>query len=965
MTVRAKTGTSGRGTSRVPPSIYDFVADEGTVLNQRPVLNFTGGGVTASDNPAQNRTDVTIPLGGGLNPPVDPTDDWKICYALGGNLSYTLILRTDGTSITSVPMTVVGVGAAMTVSAQDALITWAAGNTGGSLSARAGNASNAGTGPAIGGVASFTGGIATQTGIGAATTTGGNAVVAGGTATGFGVTGTVTGGSVILRPGVATLGATQTHGTTQIEYGGAAFCEFAGTYLRFAAGLAQTNIDQAGYAGGIGAPIVGAAMTLTAQSVGVANAGFLNTGGALTVSSGGAINSATNDATSGNMTTKSADVITGGGAGSDMISGHVYLTSGTVTSTGGVGSTATSGNVYIGCGVASGAATNTQGSVIFTSPVSLGSTDLFWQETVLTPTLWQISRTATGTGATMLYHAQDSLIAGGVNQGGPLNVRAGNATANLTNNATGGAASLTGGLATTAGGAASAAVGGNTTVAAGGATAGVAGAGSTAVGGNLILSSGLGQGAATNTNGAIWLQIGLTTRLFVGGLVGSHEFYWADGYTVNMYQAGRAAAGAAYATNFHSQNVSGAFTSVGGALTVYGGDNSCANGAVAQAGGAATFRGGNVSGAGGTNTGGNVYVLPGGASGGGTNYAGNTYIGGDGAAPLGTVDATHGNVYFYCGLTAVANFNLLGGAKRLSFDVANTFNSVEQYYKITGGTGGQFSVAAQDIQGGAGVNTGGELIVRSGNSVGIAGQLASGGAATFRAGIVSSAGTTVTGGLLTANGGDITAVFSVTGIGGALIARGGNIGSVGTPATPILASVAGAATFQGGDCWSTGTAGAYQVTGGQGTLRGGNVTFSAAGAGTIAQAGHVLVTGGTATGAATNRMGNVAIHANPASWQNGEKILFLGNATTVPIGNPVSGVFIWSDGSAKGRGDSGTVTTFIAATPHCPRCKRDFALEWENDKYGGKLSVCVPCMMAAMQRAGIEPSDYAISQLAA
>ena len=56
------------------------------------------------------------------------------------------------------------------------------------------------------------------------------------------------------------------------------------------------------------------------------------------------------------------------------------------------------------------------------------------------------------------------------------------------------------------------------------------------------------------------------------------------------------------------------------------------------------------------------------------------------------------------------------------------------------------------------------------------------------------------------------------------------------------------------------------------------------------------------------------------------------------------GVAIFSDnGAAKVVGGSGTVTTFGAADPHCQRCDRDFALEWENEEYG-KLAICAWCL---------------------
>lgn len=45
------------------PSPYSTVQDEGTTLAQRTILDFTGTGVTAADDPANKRTLVTIPGG--------------------------------------------------------------------------------------------------------------------------------------------------------------------------------------------------------------------------------------------------------------------------------------------------------------------------------------------------------------------------------------------------------------------------------------------------------------------------------------------------------------------------------------------------------------------------------------------------------------------------------------------------------------------------------------------------------------------------------------------------------------------------------------------------------------------------------------------------------------------------------------------------------------------------------------
>ena len=63
----------------------------------------------------------------------------------------------------------------------------------------------------------------------------------------------------------------------------------------------------------------------------------------------------------------------------------------------------------------------------------------------------------------------------------------------------------------------------------------------------------------------------------------------------------------------------------------------------------------------------------------------------------------------------------------------------------------------------------------------------------------------------------------------------------------------------------------------------------------------------------------------------------------------------------KWRGSSGTVTTFGPAEPHCPRCGSDFAHEWESAKYG-KLSVCMSCLVDALERAGLTANDFVIER---
>jgi hypothetical protein len=91
---------------------------------------------------------------------------------------------------------------------------------------------------------------------------------------------------------------------------------------------------------------------------------------------------------------------------------------------------------------------------------------------------------------------------------------------------------------------------------------------------------------------------------------------------------------------------------------------------------------------------------------------------------------------------------------------------------------------------------------------------------------------------------------------------------------------------------------------------------------------------------------NIAFLAGSApNWQAMDRGAFLGDATTVPTGNPTGGIFIYSEsGAGKARGTSGTVTTWAPAEPHCPVCGMDFIHEWENKQLGKYLAVCMNCL---------------------
>ena len=105
--------------------------------------------------------------------------------------------------------------------------------------------------------------------------------------------------------------------------------------------------------------------------------------------------------------------------------------------------------------------------------------------------------------------------------------------------------------------------------------------------------------------------------------------------------------------------------------------------------------------------------------------------------------------------------------------------------------------------------------------------------------------------------------------------------------------------------------------------------------------------------------GNVAWFG-AGSYGGGVLVHFIANASTNPSTDPTGGGILYADGGAgKWRGSSGTVTTFGTAEPHCPTCGRDFAHEWQNERTGEHLAICVPCMLGEMAAAGLNTSAFA------
>jgi hypothetical protein len=95
------------------------------------------------------------------------------------------------------------------------------------------------------------------------------------------------------------------------------------------------------------------------------------------------------------------------------------------------------------------------------------------------------------------------------------------------------------------------------------------------------------------------------------------------------------------------------------------------------------------------------------------------------------------------------------------------------------------------------------------------------------------------------------------------------------------------------------------------------------------------------------------------SWGGGVGTIFLPNAGTTPGSNPTGGGILYATGGAlHWLGSSGTNTTLGAADPHCPRCGKDYALEWKNGT--DRLAVCVWCLVQVLNKHGIHQDDFLI-----
>jgi hypothetical protein len=131
----------------------------------------------------------------------------------------------------------------------------------------------------------------------------------------------------------------------------------------------------------------------------------------------------------------------------------------------------------------------------------------------------------------------------------------------------------------------------------------------------------------------------------------------------------------------------------------------------------------------------------------------------------------------------------------------------------------------------------------------------------------------------------------------------------------------------------------------------------AAAVGSGGNGGNATVRAGDADGGGTNGAAQMETHDNSVvvkvNGSSGSEVLTL-SATYTEVtdtgstpATPTGAHRIWStSGALKGRGSSGTITTMAAAEPHCPRCGKDAAKEWENPEQGWKVSLCMWCATA-------------------
>lgn len=546
---------------------------------------------------------------------------------------------------------------------------------------------------------------------------------------------------------------------------------------------------------------------------------------------------------------------------------------------------------------------------------------LYFTSVTTSPIIYQNDEASATTGQTLTVHAQDLITATGTKTGGGLTLRAGNSSGGTSN------------------------TGGTVTI--------IPGTGSTAHG-EVRIQDGSGNNRfRIDASNITYIDAASDIRFTHGGtlalrVLNSGSVHYTSLFsfanttvnpTINI--AADTVSTSADGLAIASQDLTTATgTKTAGLLSLRAGD--CSGGTSNQ-GGQVNIRSGNGDG---TTTAGGFYLSAGsGASGisilsmttpSNSLILGGT-LGGGSQRPNITYDANTSHTWQIAATTKVS---LSAGVFQFESDVSTvrwssavSAPTLIQNDITTAGVSGQtFTIHAQDSTG-AGTKAGGNMFIRGGNA---SGGTDTGGDAIIQAGLGDGG---LSDGSVILNSADGYARFTVTAFACLFT----------VPTIAIADSVSNPSLLQANEETLTASepftiaAQTNTVNGGTGgnlILTGGAGTNATAGSG-----GDLLLDPGSGTGAGVD--GNVAIFAagTSPSWNSMERGMFLGNATTVPAGNPTSGLYVYAEGGAgKARGSSGTTTTWAPAEPHCPTCGRDCAVEWKNDKEGWELAVCMWCV---------------------
>ncbi len=340
----------------------------------------------------------------------------------------------------------------------------------------------------------------------------------------------------------------------------------------------------------------------------------------------------------------------------------------------------------------------------------------------------------------------------------------------------------------------------------------------------------------------------------------------------------------------------GAGAITGPAMTVHSQDVLQNNAGFLNTGAVLTLRAGNAlnAGGGGTSIGGSLYL----SGGSGTTSAGTIHFQ---CASLDKMYVTATTVDFIVGTVdwwATTSSPMLYHRDRTTVGVgsAMSIHSQDSLVAAAGAnTGASLTGRAGNAAAGTGAaNIGGALSWSGGSGTGTAGQLGTGGNATFATGAALGVGTTSQGGTLLCNGADVTGAFTVAGNGGPATFRAGSVTN-----RSALPSTGGDATLNAGDAiGNIGGSGATTYTGGNLVARGGDSTGY----------GQVPNVGGTGIFRAGNAYTNGVVGWPRNDATGGILTVNAGDAIATAVANAV--VLTGAAGTIRG----GDATSFGAGT---------------------------------------------------